>query len=799
MKKNISINISGIIFHIEEDGYERLKSYLESINQYFASFDDNQEIVADIEGRIAEIFLSKLNEGKQVITLGDIESLITTMGSVKDFQSIEEPEEEASNKQYSQQSQSTSATSERKLYRDANRKVLGGVCSGLAHYFKMDPLWMRVLFIVLIVSTGVLLLAYIIMWMVIPESGEIEEDKTLKKLYRNPKGRVLGGVAGGIAAYFGTDVAYIRLFWILATLFFGTGAILYIVLWLILPEANTITEKVQMQGDPVTLSNIESNIKESLNVEEKKEESVFVKIILFPFRLVSIILTGIGRALGPILLFFVEAIRVFFGLIMTLTGLSVLLSLVVTAGILLGTFTTGTFLGLDNVQLDFPMFFIKEGFPAFTVFVAFLASAIPAFFVVILGVMIISKSKILSANVGWSLLAVWFISIIGLSFTIPSMIFNFREDGIYKETLSYNLEGKTAVLTVNETGYESYEATSLQLRGHEGDQYKLVKEFESRGRTRREAIRNAKMVDYNMAFEDSVFTFDSNITFHEDAKFRGQDLDMIMYIPYDQPFKMSYDLREIIRNTIYRSGYDVYDMDMENTWIFTPAGLECVTCEKSVSQYEERNSYSNSHGTSRVYEFKNFSGLDIGSAFEVDIREGGEYKVIIYGSEEEVDDIRLTQDGDLLDIRYNKETYKLSKRTRKNIKIKIMMPKVVDIKTSGASKVYINGFDGEKLTLILSGVSYAEVDGDFDDVYAEVSGASELELKGSGKELRADIAGGSKLNAYNYMVNYAKVEATGLGSAQLYVTDRLEVESSVVSNVKYRGGAELVSSISEED
>ena len=796
MKKNISINIGGIIFHIEEDGYEHLKNYLESINKYFASFDDNHEIVADIEGRIAEIFLSKLNEGKQIIILQDIEALITTMGSVKDFQSIEEPEEPISDSYRPNQEQATEDTEGRKLYRDAHRKVLGGVCSGLAHYFKIDPLWIRLLFIILIGSTGVLLLAYIIMWIVIPESDQIIEDKNLKKLYRNPKGRVLGGIAGGIAAYIGIDVAYVRLFWILS-IFTGFGVILYLVLWLILPEAKSITEKVQMQGDPVTLSNIESNIKQGLNVDESKDESIFVKIILFPFRLISIIITGLGRALGPLLLFFVEAIRVFFGLIMTLTGLSVLLSIVLSTGFLLGIFTTGTFLGLDGASLDFSLFLIKEGIPVFSIIAAFLASAIPSFFVVVLGVSIIAKSKILNASVGWSLLAVWFISIISLSFTIPSIIFNFRENGVYKETESYDLAGKTAILTLNEIGYENYEVTSLQLRGYEGDQYKLVKEFESKGRTRREAIENAKMVDYNMVFEDSVFTFDSNITFQRDAKFRGQDLDMIMYIPYDRPFKMNYDLREIIRNTIYRSGYDVSDMDIANTWIFTPAGLECVTCEKSVSKYEDRNSSSRSHNTSRIYEFEDFSSLEIGSAFEVDIRQGDKYKIVLYGNEEEIDDIRLVKDGNLLDIRYNKKTYDFSKRARKNIKVKIVMPEIMDIKTSGASKAYINGFKGSRFTLNLSGASYAEVDGDFEDIEAIISGASELELKGSGKELHADIAGGSKLNAYYYMVNFAKVEATGLADAQLYVTDRLEVESSVVSNVKYRGGAELVSTISE--
>src|SRR5690606_4648597 len=92
MKKNISINISGIIFHIEEDGYDTLRKYLDSVHKYFSSFEDSGEIMADIESRVAEILLSKLNEGKQVITLDDVNALIATMGSVRDFQAAEERE-----------------------------------------------------------------------------------------------------------------------------------------------------------------------------------------------------------------------------------------------------------------------------------------------------------------------------------------------------------------------------------------------------------------------------------------------------------------------------------------------------------------------------------------------------------------------------------------------------------------------------------------------------------------------------------------------------------------------------------
>src|SRR3970282_2541004 len=94
MKKNISINISGIIFHIKEDGYKKLKEYLETIHKYFSTYDDSTEITADIENRIAEIFLGKLKEGKQVITIEDVDALMATMGGIKDFKEVEVEEEE---------------------------------------------------------------------------------------------------------------------------------------------------------------------------------------------------------------------------------------------------------------------------------------------------------------------------------------------------------------------------------------------------------------------------------------------------------------------------------------------------------------------------------------------------------------------------------------------------------------------------------------------------------------------------------------------------------------------------------
>ncbi|MEJ0057564.1 MAG: PspC domain-containing protein [Bacteroidota bacterium] len=204
MKKNISINISGIIFHIEEDGYETLRKYLDSVNKYFAAFDDNSEILSDIESRIAEIFLSKLNDGKQVITSEDVTSLIATMGSVSDFKARK-------NRNLPPVDCKRNAPGEKiffhfrgkKLFRDKNRKILGGVCAGLGHYFNIDPVWSRLLLVLLTIGTsGLFVVVYIVLWIVLPVTT-LEEEPSIKKMYRDPDDKVIGGVASGGAVFFG--------------------------------------------------------------------------------------------------------------------------------------------------------------------------------------------------------------------------------------------------------------------------------------------------------------------------------------------------------------------------------------------------------------------------------------------------------------------------------------------------------------------------------------------------------------------------------------------------------------------
>ena len=268
MKRTISINISGILFHVEEDGYELLKNYLATINRYFATYEDSQEITNDIESRIAEVFLSKLTPSQQVITLANVEAVIAAMGSVEDFAAEEVLEEPEFQRGRTYEEAPPYSTAEpKKLYRDTQRKILGGVAAGVAHYFKTDPLWVRVLLLLLLFAdafitfgalSSITLISYIVLWIVLPGRDDMTVDAKVKKLFRNPDDQVLGGVSSGIAAYSGLDATVIRILFVASVLFGGAGLVVYIVLWIITPPALTLTDKMQMKGEPVTLSNIES-------------------------------------------------------------------------------------------------------------------------------------------------------------------------------------------------------------------------------------------------------------------------------------------------------------------------------------------------------------------------------------------------------------------------------------------------------------------------------------------------------------------------------------------------------------
>ena len=293
MKKVININFQGRILPIEEMAYENLKQYIESLRTYFDLEEGKDEIINDIECRVAELCEDRLKKGAVCISEEDIDLIITSIGRPADFEAQDGFEANTNANAGSNQSQADTQntggqTYQKRLYRDEQNKVLGGVCAGIANYLNLDPIIIRILWILLF---GISFFAYLLLWIAVPSTSVKEVGGIRKRLFRDLDKKVIGGVCAGMSKYFGVQVAVIRVLFLLPTILlifnwnhfhlfqfwefddfnnffdvtFMPGAIfVYIVLWLVLPEARTSADKLEMMGEKVDINSIKNAIQTDL-------------------------------------------------------------------------------------------------------------------------------------------------------------------------------------------------------------------------------------------------------------------------------------------------------------------------------------------------------------------------------------------------------------------------------------------------------------------------------------------------------------------------------------------------------
>lgn len=319
MKKMININFQGRIIPIEETSFEILKQYIESLRAYFAHEEGRDEIISDIESRIAELFSERLKH-TVCITDDDVNTVIAGIGRPEDFEEADPANTYAASGNTGQPGTDSRKEPARKsLSRATNDSIIGGVCGGLASYLNIDPSILRVIFVVLTFGsfgTGVLL--YILLWAILP-ARELPAS-TPKRLYRSTNNRTIGGVAGGLAAYFNLEAWIMRLIFcaplvlgILVSAFkgsrgfyiglppgseffmglFGTFFIIYLILWMILPEAVSTTEKLQMKGEKVNLQSIKNAVKEDPAPSLQRKNNRLMRAIGILFKAFFLCLGGL--------------------------------------------------------------------------------------------------------------------------------------------------------------------------------------------------------------------------------------------------------------------------------------------------------------------------------------------------------------------------------------------------------------------------------------------------------------------------------------------------------------------------
>src|SRR5690606_19458650 len=366
-----------------------------------------------------------------------------------------------------------------------------------------------------------------------------------------------------------------------------------------------------------------------------------------------------------------------------------------------------------------------------------------------------------------------------LSYGGARIAIKFREDGTYKTERIFTLDGQTAILKVREyDDYDDYGRVELRLRGYDGKDFKLEENYEAQGSSRQDAIANAQMVTYNVTQEDSILTFDTHLRFKDDAVFRGQDLDLYLYIPYNYPFVMDDEMSAFI------SQYVDYEYQDGHTWVMTRDGLECRDCGDT-----------NSSGLLPDDDLKDFNAIDLSGAFDVNIRKGDEYAVAFIGPDHEREKYNIYRSGQTLVIDYDGKrnfNFDIKDIDAEEVRINITMPALKSIEAVGYGAIRFDELTTDKIDIDLKGPIRARGELNAQDITLTLNGSAEADLSGSSKTLTAEIKFASSLNAYNLEVEEAFIEATGASSAKVTVTRSLEIDEGIASNIDFRGNPQVI-------
>ncbi|WP_114778659.1 GIN domain-containing protein [Botryobacter ruber] len=825
MKKNISINLQGIIFHIEEDGYEQLSTYLASVRNYFSTYEGHEEIIADIEARIAEIFAGHLSPAKQVITQEDVQKLIAQMGNVNDFEQAEPFVEEpafhtasatgkaadpgnTSSAGY-QAPETETTTGPKKLYRDFSNRIISGVAAGVANYFSIDPLWIRLLFVFLVVlapftaglSVAFVLVAYIILWIALPVNYSLPESN-VKKLFRDPIDKKLGGVASGIARYFGLDVTVVRVLFLASVLLGGTGLLIYIGFWIAVPEASTLTERMQMQGNPVTLSGIEQTLKENLRFKDQNgEETPVAKALLLPLRLLSQLLNWFGRVLGPLFSALISLIRIFAGV--SLLAVSIALTFGLFIGLLVATGVIDEYSGFW--MNDIPMSVYLGGFPESGIISGFIAGLIPLLLLFILAVSLLAKRFFLRPIAGWSMFGVWLVSVFVLIASIAMFSQNFRRSGEVELAQQLPVEGyQTLILDAYDMNRE-YGRVNIEPQGHTNSFVEIRQQLQAKGRTEDEAKQNARMVSYRVEQRDSVLMFDNAYKFKDGAVFRKQEVHVTLLVPESKQVRVTKDFVNLVPGSSFEGNYS-REKIVRNTWQMQGSQFVCLTCSTDTLDtptsspefvYQSESEATGMAGSVLMdaesygdhmenYNFSGFNRISANGPYHLQLIQGDNYAVSARGDKDDIRKLRISKDGNELEIKSSHTIGNLFDR-QNPVLIRVTVPELRALELSGAIKADVNGIRTAKFDLSMTGAIKSNINVEASTVSVEMTGASESTMTGRTENLEVEMAGASSLDAANLQATTVKTELMGACKAAVYATGSLKAEAAGASSIRYKG------------
>ena len=474
MNKTVNINIGGLFFNVDENAFQKLSRYFDAIKRSLSNSSGQDEIMKDIEMRVAELLEERQKSDKHVVNLEDVDAVVTVMGQPEDYRIDEENETKNSN-------YSSSNTTTRKLFRDKDTGILGGVCAGLGHYFGIDKMWIRL---------GLLILVS----------------------------------------------------------FYGTGFLAYFILWIVMPEAKTTSEKIEMTGNPVNISNIEKKVREEFDsVTNKFKNGDYDE-------LGNKIKNGaerVGSSLGDGLISIFKAFSKVIGVLTVITAAGAIITFFVFCIIMI--FSTNlpnsTLFNHFNTPLGLETPLWMQGI------IYFLVIGIPMFFLFILGLKLLATNlKATSATLKYTLLVVWIIALCTLvtiaiknatqyafdGKSIKKEIINmnandtlflkFKNNEYYSKNISSN---RNYEIVSNENGKDVIYSNNVSIEILKTDEllpYFQITKF-SKGKSSMDAKNQSEKISYGYKMEGNHLIFDNYLLSDLASKYSDQKVEIYLYLP----------------------------------------------------------------------------------------------------------------------------------------------------------------------------------------------------------------------------------------------------------------------------
>ncbi len=518
MNKTVTVNIGGLVFHIEEQAYEKLKKYLEAIRSYFTSSEGRDEIMQDIEGRIAEMLSERIKDSKQVVVDADVDHVINILGRPEQFVEGEEVADDGKTFAANIEEKRTY----RKLYRDTDDKVLSGICAGIGHRLGIDPIWVRIAYLVftfITFFTGVIV--YLILSAIIPPAAS-----TAQKLEMRGESVTVGSIRKEVESPAEKPDSVIRRF-------FGMlGELLKIVFKII----------IYVIGGIFALAGI---------------------MILFSMFVLLLAVGGVAGISIPVIFsdLFLTSGQQFWAVLSVILVIGVPVFLLLYFGLKI----------LFNIRKTGRVFKIS-------------ALALWVFGLIVGMSLILRVAGDLSEPA--KLRSELPLVAPATDTLFIDIMEDGKYEAEYGNHWHYGLlRLPRLTITTGDESHRIPNNAKLDIRRADGDEFKLVQIKSARGRTMKRANENASKIIYNMEQKDSLLRFSTHFPIPMDAKYRMQHVQLILYVPVGKSVHLNNDSQYIIYDIKnVTNTYDL-DM-INHTWTMTDRGLECKSCNLPGDSHE---------------------------------------------------------------------------------------------------------------------------------------------------------------------------------------------------------------------